>query len=137
MTLSRIRLVGVAPRPGFTLLEVLAVVAIMVVLIGVGGMVYFRYVDESKEGAAMMGVRSIEFAVDAYKMTHGEYPPNLEVLTQPEDGKPAVLEIRHLMDPWQRPYIYEPGSTHHSTGKPRIYSQGMRPGDANAIKANW
>jgi prepilin-type N-terminal cleavage/methylation domain-containing protein len=130
------RRAGPGPRPGFTLLEVLAVVAILVILVGVGGVVYLRYIDESRESTAKLGTRTLEDVVMAYRTTTGEFPADLTVLTVPIDGKPAVLEERHLLDPWGRPYVYEPTNIHPSTGKPRIYSQGSQPGASVPI-ANW
>lgn len=124
-------------RSAFTLMEVLVVVAILVVLAGVGGVVYMGYLDKAREDAARVGVTTLEQAVDAYRVNYGDYPADLTVLTQPIEGRPAPLEVKHLMDPWQRPYVYEPGNRHPSTGRPRIYSMGPSAGDASRIIANW
>lgn len=124
------------PRAGFSLLELLAVVAIMVVLISVGGVAYFSYIDKAKDNTALMGVRNIETAVMAFKTNHDEFPPSLDMLIQPLDGQPALLEQKDLFDPWKNPYVYEPNNL-NANGKPRIYSQGPRPGDPTSIKANW
>jgi general secretion pathway protein G len=126
-------------RAAFTLLEVLVVVAILVVLAGVGSVVLFSYLDQSKEKAAKLGISSIEMAISAYKINdpQGEYPADLTVLTQPLEGKPAPLDAAALLDPWQRPYIYERDNRHPLTGKPLIYSLGMNPANQNGQIRNW
>src|SRR5262245_38278597 len=122
-------------REAFTLMEVLVVVAILVVLAGIGVMV-FRYLEDSKEKIAYVGVTNIEKAVEAFKLNYHEYPDNLAILAEATDGKPAYLEEKALYDPWNRPYQYEPGTRHPKTGKPLIYSAGANPGTSQPIR-NW
>ena len=122
-------------RPGFTLMEVLVVVAILVVLAGIGVMV-FRYLDESKEKIAKVNLKNLETAVTAYKLSHGNYPDSLQELTQPTDGKAAYLETKSLIDPWNRQYVYDPSTTNPQSGMPLIYSQGANPGSSPQIR-NW
>lgn len=134
---SAVRRTTTVARAGFTLMEVLVVVAILVVLVSVSSVVVFRYLDESKEKAAKVQITQIEQAVMTYKLDHGDFPPDLTVLTQPEEGKPARLEASALIDPFGNPYQYEPGNRHPLTGKPLIYSQGSNPGDLNSQIRNW
>lgn len=126
-----------AARAGFTLMEVLVVVAILVILAGVGSVAVFRYLEESKESAALIGIKNIETAVKAYSLKEGDFPADLSVLTQPSDGRPAALEDGMLIDPWKRPYVYERENRHPRTGTPLIYSQGANPGNANGRIMNW
>ena len=121
-------------RHAFTLMEVLVVVAILVVLAGIGVMV-FRYLDESKEKIAMVGTKNLETAVTAYKLKHGNYPESLQELAVPSEGLPAYIDAGKLMDPWNRPYAYDP-SQMSPTGMPLIYSQGANPGQSQPIR-NW
>jgi len=122
-------------RHAFTLMEVLVVVAILVVLAGIGVMV-FRYLDESKEKIAKMGIKNLETAVTAYKLTHGNYPESLQELTMPTDGKAAYLEEKSLFDPWNHPYVYDPSQLNPRTAMPLIMSQGANPGASQPIR-NW
>jgi general secretion pathway protein G len=128
-----------AVRRGFTLMEVMLVVAILVILAGTGGVIYFRYLDEAKVGQAKMGVRSLTTAVDTYYIKYGDYPPTLQSLTgRMQDGSPPYLEVSALVDPWSHPYHYAvPGPHHTQTGKPDIWSDGPRPGDASGAVGNW
>jgi general secretion pathway protein G len=125
-------------RTAFTLMEVLVVVAILVVLAGIG-VVVFRYLDDSKERIAKVQIKTLQSVIESFKITDasGDFPPNLEVLTQPLDGKPALLDAEKLTDPWQRPYQYDPNTRNPNTGIPLIYSQGQNPGDAARYIRNW
>lgn len=123
-------------RRAFTLMEVLVVVAIIFILASVSTVVVFRYLDESKDKMAAVGVKTIDTAVRAFKVSHGDYPQSLEVLCQPLDGKPASLEEKALLDPWERPYQYDLGQRHPTTGMPLIYSAGSEPGTSAPIR-NW
>jgi general secretion pathway protein G len=118
-------------RNAFTLMEVLVVVAILVVLAGIGIGV-FAYLDSSKEKAAQLQIRNIETAVVNYKMDHGSFPDSLQVLTVPQDGKAAYLEQKDLMDPWGRQFQYDQ-SKPSPKGYPLISSQGANPGSSKPI----
>jgi len=121
-------------RAAFTLMEVLVVVAILVVLAGIGIGVY-RYLDESKEKVAKAGVKNIETACNAYRLTHDVFPAQLTDLTMPSEGKAAYLDDRALFDPWNRPYQYDQNQL-SKTGMPLIWSQGANPGTSQQIR-NW
>jgi general secretion pathway protein G len=122
-------------RPGFTLMEVLVVVAILVVLAGIGIGVFY-YLETAKDRAAYAQIRNLEVAVEGYRAANGHYPENLEILLEPEGDKPAPLSQQNVMDPWNRPFVYEPQNLHPKTKKPRIYSNGANPGSSRQI-ANW
>jgi general secretion pathway protein G len=123
-------------RSAFTLMEVLVVVAILVVLAGIGIGVFF-YLDTAKDKIALTQIKNIEIALESYKlMNNGQYPENLETLLEPHGDKPAPLSADQIMDPWQRPYVIDLSQRHPKTHKPRIYSQGANPGVSQPI-ANW
>jgi hypothetical protein len=99
--------------------------------------VFFSYLEGARRDTAGIGVRNIEQAVEGFNMRYGDYPPDLLTLTQPIENKPAVLEEHALLDPWGRPYNYEPDNRHPLTGKPLVYSHGPTPGDPNSRITNW
>jgi general secretion pathway protein G len=121
-------------RGAFTLMEMLVVVAIIVMLAGVGAYSYMHYLEQSRESIARLGITHIQQAVEDYKMTMGEYPDSLEVLTQPMENKPAALEAKDLVDPWGQRYVYEPQNKNPTTFRPRISS--THPTGGQQI-ANW
>ena len=125
-------------RSAFTLLEVLVVVAIIVILAGAGGYIYMSHLENAKKDLAKAGIMALDQEVQAFKTRHGDYPPDLLMLTQPgQDGTPAALESKTLMDPWNRPYTYEAANYHPLTRKPHIYSEGPSPGLTGSRISNW
>jgi general secretion pathway protein G len=127
-----------AARVAFTLMEVLVVVAILVVLAGVGGVIYMRYLEEAKKDIAKTQIQTLSETVEMYKVKNGDYPANLVVLTELQpDGGSAILEQSALKDPWQMDYVYEPENRNPLTGKPRIYSFGGNMGNQAGIISNW
>jgi general secretion pathway protein G len=127
---------GVA-RGGFTLLEVLVVVAIIVVLAGVATPLLLGRLDQAKIDAAKIDCKTLSDTVETYKVRYGEYPASLEVLTQPQaDGTDPYLPAKALIDPWKRPYQYSPQGQHNALlRKPDVWSLG--PPDKNVEIGNW
>lgn len=121
-------------RPAFTLMEVLVVVAILVVLAGIG-VVVFRQLSTSQEKIAKVKIKNVEMAVNSYKLDYSQFPDTLESLTVPSEGKAAYLSPEALLDPWGRPYKYD-ASQLSTTGIPLIYSDGEHPGQSTPIR-NW
>ncbi len=110
-------------RTAFTLMEMMVVVAIIVVLVGASVPIYLNYAEQSKISRVKLDTKSIQTAVQAYNLAHGDYPPSLQTLTQPdsETGKAVFLDD-NLKDPWGQYYVYNPGDT-DPTGVPYVYSQ--------------
>jgi general secretion pathway protein G len=126
-------------RGAFTLMEMLVVVAILVVLAGAAVPIYMKYLDEAKVDRARLDCQMIADACQAYKIRNGDYPASLQILTQPDaQGGTASLEVSALLDPWGREYHYQAPGTHNAaTGKPDVWSDGPRPGDASSMIGNW
>jgi general secretion pathway protein G len=126
-------------RAAFTLMEMLVVVAILVVLAGAAVPIYLRYLDQARIDRARVDCKNLEQAAEAYKIRYGDYPASLQVLTQPQpDGTLPTLEVSSLLDPWQREYQYAQQGTHNAAvGRPDIWSNGPRLGDANGMIGNW
>lgn len=75
------------PRPvrqwaasGFTLMELLVVMAIIGLLLAIAAPRYFDSVDGAKEAALRTDLRLMREAIDKYRADTGQYPPTLEQL---------------------------------------------------------
>jgi general secretion pathway protein G len=114
-------------------MEMMIVIAIIVMLAGLGAWSYMRYLENARESKAKLDITHIGEAVEIYNSESGDYPENLQILTQPSDGKHAYLEVKDIVDPWGQQYQYEPQNRNPATGRPRISSthQGGTP------IANW
>ncbi len=125
-------------RSAFTLMEMLVVVAILVVLAGAGGIIYMRYLEEAKKDTARVQAITLADQASMYRIKYGDYPATLADLAQPgQDGSTPYIEVSALIDPWQRPYQYDPQGTRNSGLKPDVWSDGPEPGNPLSIVGNW
>ena len=99
---------------GFTLLELLVVVAIIGLLAGYVAPRYFGQIGKSEVNAAKAQMDSLEKALDAYRLDTGRYPSaeaGLNALvTKPQDEPKwngPYLRKAVPNDPWGKPYIYK------------------------------
>jgi general secretion pathway protein G len=105
-------------QSGFTLLELLVVVAIIGVLAGYVGPRYFSQIGKSEVNAARAQIDALEKALDQYRLDTGGYP-NAELglgalLARPNnEPKWAGPYLKKAVppDPWGRPYLYRPTDT--------------------------
>ena len=135
-------------RSGFTLIEVMVVVAILAILAAV---IVPRVMDEpakARRAKVQQDIRAIESALDLYKLDNYRYPTTeqgLEALVRPPTSGPEPKNykdggyLRKLpKDPWGNPYHYLHPGEH---GEIDIYSlgaDGARGGsDENADIGNW
>lgn len=108
---------------GFTLLELLVVVAIIGLLAAYVGPKYFSQIGKSEQTVAKSQIEGFSRALGAYRIDVGSYPATsdgLGALTRkPSDSAQAgkwngpYLEKSAPLDPWGRAYLYRnpgPGS---------------------------
>jgi len=99
---------------GFTLLEILVVVAILGLLIGLVAPAALRQLSGARNSIAKQSIERISSVLDLYKLDVGAYPnadQGLAVLVQRPAGAenwngPYLKGEGVPMDPWNRPYIY-------------------------------
>lgn len=105
-------------RSGFTLLELLLVLIILVVIAGFGIRAVQGTLDGAKKKEAKITLSLFSTMLKEYQLEVGQLPSELEGLhTQPADITDASLWVQKTdkaikMDPWGKPYEYKPnGST--------------------------
>ena len=69
-------------RKGFTLVELLVVVAIMALLLAIVAPRYFDSLDRAKEAALKTNLRVMREALDKYKADTGQWPVALHMLVE-------------------------------------------------------
>jgi len=119
-------------------MEMLVVVAIIVVLAGAGTLGYMKIMEDARRDQARSGCKTLEKALQAYKLRHGSYPELLEhLVTNVEaDQGGALIDRNALKDPWGFPYMYGgPQNLHPDTQVPQVYSQG--PNRQGMYAFNW
>jgi general secretion pathway protein G len=99
---------------GFTLLELLVVVAIIGLLAGFVGPRYFGQVGKSEVATAKAQIDALEKALDQYRLDVGRYPSNelgLKALVDKPPSEPKwngpYLKKAVPNDPWGQPYQYK------------------------------
>jgi general secretion pathway protein G len=130
---------------GFTLLELLVVLAILGLLIGLVAPAVMRQFGAAKEKIALQSVERLETVLDMYKLDVGNYPTKDQgiqaLITQPQGvahwNGPYLNGDRLPEDPWGHPFVYRspserPGHEYdlYSLGPA---GQATGPQDASAI----
>jgi general secretion pathway protein G len=103
---------------GFTLLELLVVVAIIGLLAAYVGPKYFAQVGRSEQAAARAQIQSFSRALASYRLDVGSFPNSEEglaaLVNRPANATKwngPYLEKAVPLDPWGHAYIYRaPGS---------------------------
>jgi general secretion pathway protein G len=131
-------------RRGFTLMEVMVVLAILVILGSIAVGVFTGVQATADRKAAQVQVQTIDQASELYRAVVGEYPATLDDLsiqpahlTQTQWSGPHIEDIP--LDPWGNPYEYVyPGQRNSHLQKPDIYSYGEdRQGGTEDDIGNW
>lgn len=123
---------------GFTLLELLVVLGIIVLLATFVAPQVLRYLGKARSDTAKAQISAISTALELYALDVGAFPPQqagLGALMQPPAGQvrwkgPYLKKADGLLDPWGRPYQYRfPGKA----GQPEIFTLGRdnAPGGAD------
>ncbi len=79
---------------GFTLVEVVAVIAILAIIGWMAVTQYGKYMDRARNTQAATDVRAIDAAITKFYVEHSSYPTTL-----------AEANIA-MTDPWGNPYVY-------------------------------
>jgi general secretion pathway protein G len=122
---------------GFTLLELLVVLGIIVLLATLVAPQVLRYLGTARSDASRAQISSISTALELYSLDVGNFPPQqagLAALLQPPAGQtrwkgPYMKKADGLVDPWGRAYQYRfPGKA----GQPDVFTLGRdnAPGGA-------
>ena len=67
---------------GFTLIEMLVVMAIIATLLSIAAPRYFRSTDDAREAALKSDLRTLREAIDHYHADRGSYPEVLDDLVE-------------------------------------------------------
>lgn len=67
-------------RGGFTLIELIVVMAILAILITIAAPRYFGHIDNAKEASLKQSLNVMRDAIDKFHGDLGRYPDNLEEL---------------------------------------------------------
>jgi len=125
---------------GFTLVEMLVVIAIIGLIMGLIGPRVLNYLSESKVKAAKIQMQSFSSSLDLFNLAAGRYPSTSEGLTALVRRPPGVAAWNgpYLKggnvpnDPWNNPYIYRAPGEHNPFDIVSLGSDGQEGGSGTA-----
>ncbi|MDR3452358.1 MAG: type II secretion system major pseudopilin GspG [Rhodoferax sp.] len=99
---------------GFTLLEVLVVIAIIGLLVGLVAPAALRQLGGARVSVAKQSIERLGAVLDMYKLDVGTYPATSDglqaLVDKPSDAAnwsgPYLKAENGTLDPWNHPYIY-------------------------------
>jgi general secretion pathway protein G len=120
-------------RGGFTLMEVLIVMSIIVIIVSLGGVYVFRAYEDAKKSAAQTTAYSLSSAAQQYYIHFKSYPESLQQLVTPPDGHDPYVDPASLIDPWGGQFQYDPNGPHNNRMKPDVWATAK---DGEVV-GNW
>lgn len=126
------------PRAGYSLLEILIVLAIIALIAALVGPRLFAQFDKSKVTAARVQAKSLTSAIETMRLDIGRYPTAAEGLNllnaAPGEGAAGwsgpYLAGGVPKDPWGHDYVYEAPAQDGQPAKVLSYGSDGRPGGA-------
>lgn len=132
---------------GFTLLELLVVLAVMGLLAAIVGPQVIRYLGSSRTQTAKIQIDNVATALEHYRLDVGRYPTPEEgldaLITAPATARnwngPYLPKASGILDPWGKPYLYRnPGEKGGEIDVYSLGSDGTQGGSGEAQDVgNW
>ena len=125
---------------GFTLVEILVVIAIIALIVSLVGPRVLNYLGESKVKAAKIQIQGFLSALDLFNLDTGRYPTTSEGLVAlirspgniPSWNGPYLKSGSVPDDPWGKPYVYRSPGEHGAYDIMSYGSDGNEGGTGTA-----
>lgn len=135
-------------QSGFSLVEIMVVLAIMMLMIGVIAPQVIDTLDDARIDKVRADYKNIETALKMYRLDNFVYPTTeqgLEALVEPSSLDPEPRKFKKggyleevPMDPWGRPYLYMHPGENKEVDIYSLGADGLSGGEGqNADIGNW
>ena len=114
---------GKPSERGFTLLELLVVLAILGLLAAIVGPQVIKYLGSSKTQTAQVQVKNVAASLQLFRLDAGRYPT-------PEEGLKALVKAPPSVPMWNGPYLPDESAITDPWGRPY---QLKSPGDHGEV----
>ena len=135
-----------ARENGFTLVELLVVLAILGLLIAIAAPRVMKYLGSAKSDTARIQVDKLSGILDLYRLEVGHYPTEQEglraLVEKPAQAGswngPYLKNAASLVDPWGAPYLYHAPGQHGEFDLYTLGADGKEGGEgADRDITNW
>jgi hypothetical protein len=89
--------------------------------------------EATKVKDAKVKIQALDQAVRIYYSQNGNWPASLEDLAKPSAGGKRLIKADALVDPWGKPFRYDPAGPSNGGEKPDIWT--VAPGGKTI--GNW
>jgi len=118
---------------GFTLVELMVVIAIIGLLTAVVGAAFLKKIGKGKQAAAQSQIRAFENALEMYYADVYDYPSSLNGLVSPEGSSdgwfgPYLKKKTIPKDPWGGDYVFQKGGSDGEDFTIISYGKDAAPG---------
>jgi len=123
---------------GFTLIELMIVIVIMLVLAGISLAIYGNSVTRANEAVLRTNLKTMREVIDAYYADKAEYPQTLQDLVSDEYLDEIPADITGLTDTWRTTMSDpDPGNPSASPGVSDVHSGSDQAGLDGVPYAEW
>lgn len=134
------------PEAGFTLVELLVVMVILVLLASLVGPRVIGYLGSSKTKTAKVQIEALASALELYKLDNGRFPSTSEglkaLVERPGAARswngPYLKKLGVPLDPWGRSFVYRAPGQRGEFDIVSFGADGQQGGAGeNADVASW
>lgn len=123
---EKLRLIATSSRKkpmGFTLIEIMIVIAIIATLSGIAVPLYSKYLDTAMVTHAIAEIKLIGDEILSFSIDNDRFPTDL-----------SEIGLGNTLDPYGNPYQYQPSTYIDKNGKVKVSNQRRK--DHNLVPVN-